>query len=341
MNRKRIRILLVLMICAVLLTGCGEKTLRGEVMEVTSDGQLSFVLDQRIGDCVTIKTNEDTHIFSWIDEVTQADFRKGNVEGIIVSVTGRKNSDGWTASQVQIEQLRIRDYYTLDDGTKADLIIGLNENIYCLGDITELLRVRRPVGPDHVQVAGQESLDDLNEEAQQNIIAYYDAQGLFYDELQTLEEAYDEYYYSDKFYAYYLSQEITPTASSDDVIYFLTYFMSDKVREGSEELRLGAAFDKKTGEVIPVTDLFACKPEEIITKLIEICDLKDKDPVAEMKEAFKPEYIVFFPECIEIIFPESAMPEYGLDFGMSIDYKNEALQELLQPWAIPNKEAKR
>ena len=116
--------------------------------------------------------------------------------------------------------------------------------------------------------------------------------------------------------------------------------MSDRGMEGSEELRLGAAFDKKTGEVIPVTELFTCKPEDILPKLIEICDLDDTALIAEMEQTFRPEYVVLFPENLEITFPESALPDYGMAAGMGISYADEELLKLIQPWAVPIKEVK-
>lgn len=338
MSRRIVTMLMAALLCTVLLAGCGEKTIRGEVVEVNTDGQLSFVLDQEVGGLITIQTDEDTHIFSWIDEAPESDFREGNVDGMMVLVTLKKFQREKTASQVLIEQLKIRDYYTLADGTKVDLTIGLNEHTYSIPNVTELLQIRDPIGPENVQIVGQESLRDLTEEAREEITAYYDAQGLFYDEFQTLEDAYEAFCTWDKFYAFYLSQEMTPIASSDDVMYILTDFMWDRGMEGSDELRFCAAFDKKTGEEIPMTDIFTCKPEEIFTKMIEICDLGKDAPIDEMKAAFKPEYMVIFPENMEIIFPEEALPEYGLNFGMGIDLDNEALLELIHPWAVPNKE---
>ena len=332
------RFFLVFLLCAVFLTGCGEKTIHGEVVEVNSDGQLSFVLDQEIGGPVTIQTDVDTHIFSWIDEATASDFRAGNVEGMMVQVTLKKFHKEKVASQVLIEQLKIKDYYTLADGTKVDLTIGLNEHTYSIPNVTELLQVRKHIGPVNVQIVSQESLRDLPEVAQQNIIAYYDAMGLLYDEFQTLEDAYNAFCTWDKFYAFYLSQEMTPIASSDDVIYILTDFLSDRGMEGTNELRVCAAFDKKTGEEIPATQLFTCEPEEIFGNLIEISQPGKDDPIDEMKEAFGPEYLVFFPEHLEILFPEEALPAYGMSFGMGMDYTNEALLKILQPWAVPNKE---
>ena len=339
-SRRFFVMLLSILMCTILLTGCGEKIIRGEVMEVNNEGQLSFVLEQEVGGFATIQTDEDTHIFSWIDEAPESDFREGNVEGMMVAVTLKKNLKGKIASQVLIEQRKIRDYYTLADGTKVDLTIGLNEHSYSIPNVTELLQVQNPVGPENVQVVGQESLNVLPLEARKKIKAYYDAQGLFYDEFQTLEEAYDAFCTWDKFYAFYLSQEITPIASSDDVIYILTDFTSDRGMEGSTELRICTVFDKKTGDNIPITDIFACESQEIITKLIEISGPDEDTPVDEMKRNFRPEYMVVFPEYLEIIFPEEALPEYGIEHGMGIDFENEDLLDLIQPWAVPNEEVK-
>ena len=69
--------------------------------------------------------------------------------------------------------------------------------------------------------------------------------------------------------------------------------------------------------------------------------LDDAELIAEMEQSFKPEYVVFFPDYLEVTFPESALPAYGVSSGMGIDFtKNEELQKLLQPWAVPNKEEK-
>ena len=68
---------------------------------------------------------------------------------------------------------------------------------------------------------------------------------------------------------------------------------------------------QKTGEEIPLTELFTCNREEILDKLMEIADLKKYAPIEEMKQAFKPEYVVFYPEYLEITFPEDTLPEFG------------------------------
>ena len=337
---RRIALSAIIMVCTILLCGCGEKTIHGEVTEVNTDAQtgvFSFVVTQEGGEQITVVTDQDTHIFSWIDEASEFDLRNGSKEGILVSVTGRKSRSSIHATQVEIEHLLTRGGYTLEDGTRIDIKRGIFGSVYCLEDGTELLTVRNTVGPDDVVTGGMESLDALSQEAQQNIKAYYDEQGILYDVFATLEKAYDAYCISKyEFPTYMLSQEMVPTASNDEVIYFLTVVtMPYRGTNSHTELRMGAAFDKDTGEEIPLADLFMRDSDELIERFIEICKVDDETLTDEMKSNFKLEYVVFFPDNLEITFPAEALPEYGVSHGMGFDY-NEEVRALLQPWAVPN-----
>ena len=339
LNRK-IAVFLVTLACAILITGCGTKTIHGEVTEVNADAQtgvFSFRMTQDDGESITVVTDQNTHIFSWIDEASEFDLRNGSTEGIMVSVTGRKSHSTINATQVEIEYLLTRGEYALEDGSRIDIKRGIFDTVYCLENGTELLMVRNSVGPDNVVTGGMESLDTLSQEAQQNIKAYYDEQGILYDVFATLEDAYDAYYIlKDKFSTYLLSQEMVPTASSDQVIYFLTVVtMPYRGSNTHTELRLGAAFDKATGEVIRASDLFTCEPDEIVDRFIEISMVDDEALTAEMKANFKLEYVIFFPDNLEITFPAEALPNHGLSHGMGFDYTEE-VRALLQPWAVPN-----
>ena len=335
---RTIVIAVITMAFTILLAGCGEITIHGEVTEVNTDAQtgvFSFVLTQDGGEPITVVTDENTHIFSWLDEASEADLRACTKEGIFVSVTGRTSRSNMNATEVQIEYLRVPGVYTLEDGTQVDRLIGSTYSFYCLADGTELLMVRDTIGPDNVHSGTVESLDELPEEAQQNIKMYFDEQGILYDVFTTLENAYDAYCISkDEFSTYMLSQEIVPTASNDEVIYFLTVVTAPDKSYGHAELRLGAAFNKVTGKVIPASDLFTCKVDELIGRFSKICKLQDEALIAEMIENFKLEYIVFFPDNLEITFPVEALPEYGVSHGMGFDY-NEEVRALLQPWAVP------
>ena len=129
---------------------------------------------------------------------------------------------------------------------------------------------------------------------------------------------------------------MVPTASSDKVIYFLTVVtMPPHGPNSHTELRLGAAFDKATGEVIRASDLFTCEPDEIVDRFIEISMVDDEALTAEMKANFKLEYVIIFPDNLEITFPAGALPKHGISHGMGFDYTEE-ICALLQPWAVPN-----
>ena len=338
-NFRRIALAVIIMVCTILLSGCGEKTIHGEVTEVNTDvqtGVFSFVLTQDGGEPITVVTDENTHIFSWLDEASEADLRAGTKEGIFVSVTGRTSRSNMNATEVQIEYLRVPGVYTLEDGTQVDRLIGSTYSFYCLADGTELLMVRDTIGPDNVHSGIVESLDELPQEAQQNIKKYFDEQGILYDVFATLENAYDAYCISkDEFSTHMLSQEMVPTASNDEVIYFLTVVTAPDKSYGHAEQRLGAAFNKATGEVIPVSDLFTCEADELIGRFTKICQLQDEALIAEMIKNFKLEYVVFFPDNLEVTFPVEALPEYGISYGMGFDYSEE-VRALLQPWAVPN-----
>lgn len=337
---KRAAIVLWAFVCAILFAGCGEKTIYGEVTGVKTDAQtgvFSFVLTQDGGEPITVVTDENTHIFSWIEGVSESDLRDGAMEGIMVSVTGVTSRSTMNATEVQIDHLLVREAHALADGTKIDIMTGSSYTFYCLEDGTELLMVQNTIGPDNVHSGEVESLDALPQEAQQKIKAYYEAQGLLYDVFETLEDAYDAYcILKDDFSTYFLSQEIVPTASNDEIIYFLTVVTTpDNGANTHQELRLGAAFDKETGEVIPVLDLFACEPEDFIPRFSEICKVDDKALIGEMKANFKPEYVVFFPDNLEITFPADVLSEYGTSFGMGFEYSQEVCA-LIQPWAVPD-----
>ena len=337
---RKIALAVITMVCTILLTGCGEITLYGEVTEVNIDAQtgvFSFQLLQDGGEPITVVTDQNTHIFSWLDEVSESDLRTGAMEGIFVEVTGRSSHSNMNATEVQIDRLRIPAVHTLEDGTQIDRMIGFSDSVYCLEDGTQLLMVRDTIGPDNVHSGTVESLGELPQEAQQNIKMYFAEQGILYDVFATLENAYDAYYIlKDKFSAYTLSQEIGPIASSDEVIYYLTIVTTpDLAAHGHAQLRLGVAFDKDTGEVIPTSDLFTCEADELIKQLLEICKVEDEALTAEMIENFKLEYMVFFPDNLKITFPAEALPEYGISHGMGFDYSEE-VRALIQPWAVPN-----
>ena len=128
-----------------------------------------------------------------------------------------------------------------------------------------------------------------------------------------------------------LEQSIYPTASSQEVMYFLTSVTLPLDGNTATELRLGAAFDRKTGEALEPQELFTCSPEALITALLNCSEVTEPTLRREMTTAFRPEYLVFFPEHLEVSFPQGVLPSQEYAYILSIPYEDLPLP----PWAIP------
>ena len=321
------KLFIIAVVCCMVLCGCHRLTIRGEVVEVHGD---SFLMVPDGGDAVTVTMDPNTSIFTWSKDVAVSDFQSGAVDGIIVSVTGKTKQDTMDASEVQIEGLRIRNYHTLADGTPVDLFKASLYHTYSLEDGGELLFVQKPTKVEETYIPGIGSLKDLPEAAQEKIGAYYDAQGLLYDEIQTLEDAYDAYLAVENFQTCTLGQEIFPSAVNEEMIYFMTIASLPE-----RELRLCAAFDRQTGESIPMEDIFTCESGELIQRLAEIAGIDDGALIEEMNVVFKPEYVTVSQNYLEVNFPAGTLSSEEFALGMGFDY-NEDVCELFQPWALPN-----
>lgn len=321
------KLFIIAVVCCMVLCGCHRLTIRGEVVEVHGD---SFTLAPDGDDSITVTMDEDTVVFSWSKDVAVSDFQSGAVDGIIVSVTGKTKQDTMDASEVQIEGLRIRNYHTLADGTPVDLFKASLYHTYSLEDGSELLFVQKPTKVEETYIPGIGSLKDLPEAAQEKIGAYYDAQGLLYDELQTLEDAYDAYLAAENFQTCTLGQEIFPSAVNEEIIYFMTIASLPET-----EARLCAAFDKQSGEEIPMEEIFTCEPRELGSRLAEISGITDETLIEEIKAAFRLEYVTVSQNYLEVNFPAGTLSSEEFALGMGFDY-NEDVCELFQPWALPN-----
>ena len=327
------KLLIITAALCMVLCGCNRLTIRGEMMGWFSNGETGicgFSIRRENGDGINVSVDGHTHIFSWVEDITVSDFKAGTMDGIVVDIKGDMKQDTIYATEIQIEGRWFRNEYTLSDGTPVDLFKASLYHTYSLEDGRELLFVQNPTNVEETYIPGIGSLRDLPEAAQEKIGAYYDAQGLLYDEIQTLEDAYDAYLAVENFQTYTLGQEVFPSAVNEEVIYFLTIASLP-----GSELRLCAAFDKQTGEVIPMEDIFTCESEELIQRLSEIAGIDDGALIEEMKVAFKPEFVTGSQNFLEVNFPAGTLPREELGLGMGFEY-NEDVRELLKPWAIPN-----
>lgn len=228
---------------------------------------------------------------------------------------------------------------TFSDGESANLwrIEHSGVAFYKLSDETTLLTIEAP-NPGNFYVGGRESYDDLSASAQKAVNAFYEEQGLLFNTQTELENAYAEYLICKEsgtiYHDRYVSQNISPTASNDNIMCFLTSVSLPVNGQVGTELRLGAAFDRETGEVLSNWDLFTLPEEEARQRLLDAFDFATPAVRAEMEAALKPEYIILFPENLEVTFPQGTLPSQEYRYGVGIRYNK--LRDVLHTWAIPN-----
>ncbi|MBQ7284412.1 MAG: hypothetical protein IJW74_06155, partial [Oscillospiraceae bacterium] len=56
----------------------------------------------------------------------------------------------------------------------------------------------------------------------------------------------------------------------------------------------------------------------------------------EIREAFKPDYIILRDEGRAIAFPNGTLPSQEHTYILSIKYNTDAIKAIMHPWAIPN-----
>lgn len=159
-----------------------------------------------------------------------------------------------------------------------------------------------------------------------------------------LKKAYAEYTAKETgptFRCYLLSQEIFSTASNEVVIYCTTTVSLPLGQGAYDEYSLTRAFDKKSGDPIGSWDLFAMTEDEVKTALLSDY-ATDSETLKILCADFLPEYIRFYPDGYEIIFPyetsvhlaakDTASPS---NIGFSNNY-TDSVQSVLKMWVIPD-----
>lgn len=343
----------LILVMFFVLSACGLETseirisgnVSGFIMNEKNE-VVSFVVqvdEEEIG----VLVNEDTYIFSWIDGITSTDFETGSLRDVVVSVDCIKpqksltTQNGTQTIAYEAEQIEIKSYkdtepVVLSDGTSVDIWHHSDATLYKLQNDMMLLRVENPIGPKDVFGGGTESLNDLNPEAQRKIMDFYEEQGLFYNEAEELEKAYQDYLNTDdstQFDGHRISQEIWPTASNETMIYFMTTVLLPMDDTHGYEIRVGAAFDKTTGEYISNLELFSCDEDQVLKNLLEISEETDSALIKEMEQAFKPENIILFPNAMEVCFQYGTLPSQEYVYLLGFDY--DEILKIMNDWAIP------
>lgn len=327
------KILMMVLILLLTLTGCGKEDITGEVQSVTKqDGYTELVL---VGIEDTVLTDDNTFVYSF------SGIEEGLLEGslirpVISARELRRTKGGWYAEQICVESIMLPDPHILSDGTKLNIRTSYRGNTYENSDGYEILWEQEPVGPENVSVGGLPTLRDLPEKAQEAIAAYYDSLGLLYDRNTEIEKAYQAFLASENrnlFQSWHLAQSIFPTAANDRFVWFAA-LITEPIDSGLvHERRMGTVFDRETGEVVDPAGLFICTEEVLIDRILDIAGMPDTDLRKNMEKGFHLDYLIFNSSSLDIHFPVRSLPGENQDHIVGIVYAD--LEGLIQPWAVP------
>lgn len=340
---------LVLLFCVGCLSGCSqERWVYGVVTEVQKNDEMeveSFVIQTQPGEEIGVLITDETSMVCWVDDVDVDDFRKDipigtgvifDHEGVgrtLITESG-ETIQAYNAEHISWEEIVTGETVTLSDGTPVRLVEEMLRTHYRLEDGTTLLQVQ-DMGPEGMSVDGEMDFDSLNETAQGNIQAYYDAQDPGYDLEEALERSYTAYQIEQaEFQTHHVWWEITPIGANEQVIYFLSSVNQSLAHSGYyEEIRTCTAFQRETGDVVEPWSLFSCPKEQAKETLLDLAAMKDPALQQEMEEALQPEYLLFYSDQLEISFPRGTLASQDTHYVIGLDY--DQLSQILHDWAIP------
>lgn len=338
--------LLTVFVCAVLLF-CFEKHYAyGRIAGREIDGnEISLVVLDEKDKSTAVYADEHTEIFSWVDDVREDDLTSSMEMKVFVCYKGfprlQRTAEGdriWAyhAKQIQIHEAFMGHTIFVSDGTYADVWKGSNDLRYCLSDGTELLCETLPVGPDHVSMTKTAVFEDLNEDAQAQIMAFYEQQGVLYDLQTELERAYAEYCENKETFgenSRMVAQSIVASAASERVMYFVTDVILPISNSELRQYQIGAVFDRKTGESIDMMQLFSVDESTLIEKILDEAAIEDLQTRENYRAAFCTENLIFYTNHLSYQLTASGQ-ETNI---VAIDYDG-WLEDVLYDWAIPERE---
>ena len=322
------------------------KEVTGRIVETQVDqttGEVTYVVYTTRGEEIGLLLEEDTWIRSYFDTYTEQDFLDGTITDslhIYAELGSNKetiyNQDGekipaYPAHLVEIDAYQKPDPILLQDGTQVEVWQKNGGVLYALPKGPELLDVHTPYPPD-IALDGVQGLEELSQEAQDNIVAYYEKQGLLYDELEELEAVYQSYLEAGSpasFSTCLILQDTYLSASSPRVIYFTT-----SLQAPSKYLEVGTAFYRDTGERVDMEDLFTCTSEELEQALLDEAEITDPTLRQEMEEAFDLDRLILYPDLLKVGFEAGSLPSQDATYFLSFDY-DDTILERMHAWAVP------
>lgn len=197
---------------------------------------------------------------------------------------------------------------------------------YELSDGTPLLLEDDPAMPANTAGMGEAAWTFLNQ-------ALNDW-GLRYDPASLLEQVYARYQTcqaeGEEFAPGRVGQATTLTAQAEKVVYLCTTVTAAPDPEAAREIRLGAAFDRETGQPLDFFSLFAADEATVRAALTAF---GEEEYRAGQAAALDPDWVVFYPDYLEVCVPAQTLPQ--LEQGLVLRWDYTQLGALLQPWALP------
>ena len=327
--------LLLIVPLLFLLTGCGGKVIYGEVQSIAPKGdylELSIV-----GKDDTVLADDNTMVYSF------AGIEEGLLDGELIRpyITAydlRWTFDGYYSDRIYVESIILPEPYVLEDGTELTVRKDFTHTTYFAPNGADILWEQEPYGPHNVSVGGLPTFDMLNEQAQEAILAYYEEQGLLYDLDAELEKAYEEFLSMGNpvtFQARHLSQEISPTAANEKLIWHSVHVTRPVGNNLHHQTNTPTVFDRETGEVINTSELFQCTEIELGRRILEIVNMPDTELSREMENAFRFEYLQFSSNYLDVCFPAGSLNSQNTDHSLGVEYED--LYGFIHPWAVPDR----
>ncbi len=366
------RLLPALLLLSVLLTGCTVTTREyakatGQVLQMETDENgclTAFVVADDGGEEFGFRMTQASYVLGpakgeskWAPDSVKEDFLSGRLERVRVAVfSAGRSKEALTGSEgkalktydvdnVWLKALPSGESITLSDGTEVERWDGEDyyDQLYLHPNGTPLLAVR--TGTElaiTVFPSGEVPLSALDPQVLEAIQTYFDDRGLLYDVNVSLEAAYADYTSDPKRFTqhHFLSQDTSPTARSERVIYFSTVVQINGSSNYWQDI--GDAFDLATGAHLDNAELFTVPMEELPGLLLDRKKVWDEDTRREVTAAFTPEGLCFYPKSLQIFFPHGTVPsrEGKGQYGLVSYYEEDSLAELLHPWALPISEEK-
>lgn len=326
--------LLVLLPLLFLLTGCGGKAIYGEVHSVTPKGE--YIEVTFVGKDDTVLADDETIVFSF-SGIEGELLSEELIQPYITAYDLKWTPSGYYSDRIYVESVILPKPYILEDGTKLTIRKDLSHTTYFSPDGIDILREQVPFGPHNVSVGGLPTFDMLNPQVQKRILSHYEKLDLQYDLDAELESAWQSYQTSDNkllFQSHLLSQEISPTAANDQLLWYGTYVTRPIGNNLHHTSCIQTIFDRETGNVIDTAALFTHEEKEVGKRILEIVNIPEADLKQEMETAFRFEYLNFHGNALDVCFPAGSLPSQTSDHMLGVEYTD--LTGYIHTWAIPD-----